>query len=450
MNQGKGIVPRLIVTLMLFLAARDSMIVVAQQEPQRILKESSAPDSIDSTELFRESHALIFGVSDYNNGLKPLPGVKNDVAAVSEVLQKQGFTIKIVMNPTQPKFAEEIRLFISQHGLKENNRLLVYYAGHGHTIESPTGAQGYLVPVDAPHPDRDEPGFINSAISFDEIQVYSRRIRSKYALFVFDSCFSGSLFDVRGNAGLPPPIASIAGLPIRQFIASGSAKQAVPDKSIFCRQFVEALNGAADIPPQDGYITGTELGYYLHRTVTTYTANAGGKPMQTPQYGKLRDPDYDKGEFIFISPGYDRSKTIANSIPAPAPSSIPRTPDVKPVSEPTRTTFPFSASSEWSDSGLRVQRNQQVEIIITFSGVRLGKLGDASPEGVMAQDDKRPLKSCPTGAAIARIGGGSELICVRSSTKFTATGDGVIQFSLNEQNLKDNFGTVLAKVIIYP
>jgi hypothetical protein len=442
-------VKSLIVTLLLFWAAGGSPMVGAQAPAQRDLKKTSAPESVKSDELFSESHALIFGVSDYNNGLKPLPGVKNDVAAVSQALHQQGFTVKIVMNPTQPKFAEEIRLFISQHGLKENNRLLVYYAGHGHTIESPTGAQGYLVPVDAPHPDRDEPGFINSAISFDEIQVYSRRIRSKYALFVFDSCFSGSLFDVRGNAGLPPPIASIAGLPIRQFIASGSAKQTVPDKSIFCRQFVEALNGAADIPPQDGYITGTELGFYLHRTVTTYTANASGKPMQTPQYGKLRDPDYDKGEFIFILPGFDRSKISANPLPAPAPAAITSSPDVKSVSEPTRTTFPFSANSEWSDSGLRVQRNQQVEITITYSGVRLGKFGDASPEGVTGQDDKRPLKSCPTGATIVRIGGASELICARRSTKFTAPQDGVLQFSLNEQNLKDNFGTVLAKVIIY-
>src|SRR5262245_26732929 len=42
---------------------------------------------------YDESHALVIGVSRYNQGWRPLPGVERDVIAVSEVFKKQGFNV---------------------------------------------------------------------------------------------------------------------------------------------------------------------------------------------------------------------------------------------------------------------------------------------------------------------------------------------------------------------
>lgn len=416
--------------------------IAQQDQQQRVLKRVKAVESVSTSELFAESHALIIGVSDYNNGLKPLPGVKRDVEAVSEVLRQHGFTVRILMNPTQPQFDQAMRDFISKYGQADQNRLLIYFAGHGHTMPTRSGTQGYIIPVNAPHPDRDEAGFKNVAISLDEIESYARKINSKHALFVFDSCFSGALFDVRSAGVAPASVVSAAAFPVRQFITSGSANQAVPDKSVFCRQFVDGLKGAADLTG-DGYITGTELGMFLYDSVTNYQKGA-----QTPQYGKIRDPDLDKGEFVFVNP----AGGVNPNPPTPKPViAEPKSAQTKsPVVPADPVTVPFLASARWVDSGMRVQRGQQVEITITYSGVNLGKFGATAPEGVLASDEKRPLNSCPTGVTLAYISEYGDPICIRRSAKFTAQRDGALIFAINESNIKDNSGTVLAKVTIFP
>jgi hypothetical protein len=434
-----------IIVAAIYLTAFSGSIAVAQQDQQqRDLKRVKAAETPGQSELFAESHALIIGVSDYNNGLKALPGVKRDVEEVSAILSQHGFTVRTLMNPTQPQFDQAMRDFISRSGQADQNRLLIYFAGHGHTLPTRSGMQGYIIPVNAPHPDRDEAGFKHVAISLDEIESYARKINSKHALFVFDSCFSGALFEVRSAGAAPASIVSVAALPVRQFITSGSANQTVPDKSVFCRQFIDGLKGAADLTG-DGYITGTELGMFLSESVTNYQKGA-----QTPQYGKIRDPDLDKGEFVFVNPaGGGQPKTISTQAPA---FSEPKSPPIEPSGQPAAptTTVPFLASVGWTDSGLRAQRGQQVEITITYSGVHLGKFGAVVPEGVPAQDEKRPLKSCPTGATLARIGESGEPICVSRSAKFAAQQDGALYFAINESNTKDNLGTILAKVTIYP
>jgi hypothetical protein len=54
------------------------------------------------------------------------------------------------------------------------------------------------------------------------------------------------------------------------------------------------MKGEADAN-EDGYITGSELGMYLESKVVNYTRSA-----QHPQYGKIRNPKLDKGDFVFV------------------------------------------------------------------------------------------------------------------------------------------------------
>ncbi|MBI4382402.1 MAG: sel1 repeat family protein, partial [Nitrospinae bacterium] len=92
---------------------------------------------------------------------------------------------------------------------------------------------------------------------------------------------------------IPENIGHKTSKPIRQFITAGSADETVPDHSVFREQFVAALEGEADTD-KDGYVTGAELGEFLHKTVVNYSRSA-----QHPQYGKIRDPRLDKGDFVF-------------------------------------------------------------------------------------------------------------------------------------------------------
>jgi len=272
--------------------------------------------------LYDKSYALLIGVSDYTGGWPKLPGVKQDIEAVRVALEKQGFQIVVVMNPTGTQLEEAYRGFIQQYGLGVQNRLLLYFAGHGHTEKQSYGEDmGYIVPADAPLPGRDRAGFVAKAMDMQQMELYARRIQSKHALFLFDSCFSGALFAL--SRAVPDSISYKTSRPVRQFITSGSADEQVPDHSVFRRQFIAALGGEADAN-RDGYVTGSELGDFIQDRVVNYSRNA-----QHPQYGKLRNPNLDKGDFVFALPrAATPSASAADNNPrtaqptAPAPARV--------------------------------------------------------------------------------------------------------------------------------
>ncbi|GEM_PF-4973175 len=243
--------------------------------------------------LYNESHALLIGVSDYKGLWPALPGVISDIASVKEVLEILGFSVETVIDPTREKLNQAFDSFVDRYGLAEGNRLLFYFAGHGYTLVPQYGGteMGFIVPRDTPNPNTDKRGFLRKAMSMQNIEVYARAIQSKHALFIFDSCFAGSIFAT--SRGIPQIIKEKTGKPVRQFIAAGRANQSVPDESIFRRQFVRAFNGDGDLN-RDGYITGSELGQFLENAVTNYS-----KGSQVPQYGKLRDAVLDQGDFVF-------------------------------------------------------------------------------------------------------------------------------------------------------
>jgi formylglycine-generating enzyme required for sulfatase activity len=246
--------------------------------------------------LYRGSYALVIGNSVYSNGWDDLAGVKSDVTAVSEALTKHGFQVETAENLNGRDFLDRVNKFINDYGFEPNNRLLIYYAGHGHTLAA-TGDDrklGYVVPVDAPNPKIDRLGFLKLAVPMDTIQSFAKRIQSKHALFLFDSCFSGKLV-TRNAITVPPVIEEKVSLAVRQFITAGAEDQPVPDESIFRRSFVTALAGEGD-SNQDGYITGTELAEYLKQEVTNASQRS-----QTPQYGKIRDVNLDRGDFVFVT-----------------------------------------------------------------------------------------------------------------------------------------------------
>jgi hypothetical protein len=242
--------------------------------------------------LYKESHALIVGVSNYTYDWPQLSGVQKDIKLVDLVLKESGFNTVILNNPSYEHLKKAIEKFIIMYGQDVDNRLLFYFAGHGHTVKLSFGEDmGYFVPTDAPHPRQDKNGFLSKGFNMELMQVYAKQIQSKHALFLFDSCFSGSFFSK--TRSVPSNISYKISQPVRQFVTSGSANELVPDQSIFREQFVYALKGEGDLD-SDGYLTGTELGEFLQKKVINYSNGT-----QHPQYGKMRNPRLDKGDFVF-------------------------------------------------------------------------------------------------------------------------------------------------------
>ncbi|MBM3226164.1 MAG: hypothetical protein FJZ47_20545, partial [Candidatus Tectomicrobia bacterium] len=258
---------------------------------------------------YSASHALVIGVSTYTGGWPNLPGVQADIRAVQEILHEQGFQVTTVLDPTKAQMDAAFETFISAYGGNKDHRLLVYFAGHGHTLRPQYGGNplGYLVPRDAPNPNHDSNDFKRLALSMQRIEEYALTIDAKHVLFLFDSCFSGSLFAL--SRAVPEHISYKTAQPVRQFITSGDEQEQVPDKSIFRQQFIAALRGEADTNG-DGYVTGTELGEFLQNRVVNYSREA-----QHPQYGKIRHPQLDKGDFVFrvAAPGTSPHASVTST-----------------------------------------------------------------------------------------------------------------------------------------
>ena len=163
-------------------------------KPVRIEAKTAQDESISY--IYEESHALIIGVSDYTNGWAKLPGVKEDVLEVQRALEKNGFAVQLLENPDKRELEVTIEDFIFDKGADPENRLLIYYAGHGHTKTLGYGGEmGYLVPADAPLPKKGRDiAFQRSVMSMQEIEVYAKNTSAKHVLFMFDSCFAGSVF----------------------------------------------------------------------------------------------------------------------------------------------------------------------------------------------------------------------------------------------------------------
>ncbi|GEM_PF-6410564 len=241
---------------------------------------------------YQGSYALVIGVSDYKSGWPDLPGVNKDIEEVKSALVRMGFLVTVVNNPAKADLEDAFDNFISRYGLEEGNRLLIYFAGHGHTQTLSYGGQmGYLVPIDAPNPEMDLNGFLAKGMDMQQIEVYAKRIQARHALFLFDSCFSGTFFSL--SRAIPQSVQYKVKLPVRQFITSGSAGEQVSDDSVFRKMFVSALQGEGDLN-RDSYLTGAELGEFLKNKVIDYTRGS-----QHPQYGTIRDPNLDKGDFVF-------------------------------------------------------------------------------------------------------------------------------------------------------
>lgn len=280
----------MLATLTVLVAARPG--TAAAQGPQRTFAvELAVPGQAQPQRLYAQSHALVIGASNYTNGWSRLPGVRDDVTAVKSLLEGHGFQVRTLLDPSYQQLDSTLREFIVERGHRPDDRLVIYFAGHGHTLTTSAGNRlGYIVPVDAPRPtDR---GFRARAYSMESVEALARQIESRHVLFLFDSCFSGTIF--RTRSGVPDSISARTAEPVRQFITAGDENQLVPDQSIFRRQLEEGLGrGEADLN-RDGYITGSELGMFLEDTVTNYT-----RRTQTPRYGKIRDANLDKGDFVF-------------------------------------------------------------------------------------------------------------------------------------------------------
>jgi len=255
----------------------------------RASEKQGAPVSKE-VQLYNASYALVIGIDNYTAGFPILSGAIKDAKIVADELRSRGFDVTYKTDLDSRELKQAFDHFFIYKGENPNARLFVWFAGHGHTI----GGEGFLVPADAPIPEK-KAAFKIKSLSMRRFGEYVRQAESKHVFAVFDSCFSGTIFTTQRSTP-PSAITRATTLPVRQFLSSGDADQQVSDDGMFRKLFIRAINGEEKADANDdGYLTASELGMFLTDRMINLT-----KTAQSPRYGKLRDPDYDRGDFVFL------------------------------------------------------------------------------------------------------------------------------------------------------
>ena len=275
-----------------FASWKDGQFVVAGDRP--------APQPPAPGELYRESHALVIGINGYTAWPKLSHAVRDAQAMREALITRFGFRPDNVtlLTDAQASRANILKALNERFGdpkrVKRDDRVFVFFAGHGSTRRLPSGREiGYIVPVDAGLNDLQ-----TDAIAMPQLQEVAEAITAKHALFIIDACYSGLGLTRAGSAAADSNFARTNARRIgRQMMTAGGADQQVADDgpgghSVFTWTLLQALHGKADLNG-DGLITATELAAYVAPAVAAIA-------RQTPAFGSL--PGSEGGEFVFELP----------------------------------------------------------------------------------------------------------------------------------------------------
>ncbi|MEQ1658471.1 MAG: polysaccharide deacetylase family protein [Hylemonella sp.] len=245
---------------------------------------------------YGSSWAIVIGIDDYAKWPKLQYAVRDARAVRETLIQKFGFAPDQVVTlengeATRARILAAFHDKLAHGGMKKNDRLFVFFAGHGATRHLSSGRDlGYVIPVDS-----DPNQIATDAIPMTELQNIAESVTAKHALFVMDACYSGlGLTRGAGSGNFLRDNNKRIG---RQMLTAGGADQLVADggpngHSVFTWTLLQGLSGKGDLNG-DGIITATELAAYVAPAVSSVSA-------QTPAFGSL--PGSEGGDFVFELP----------------------------------------------------------------------------------------------------------------------------------------------------
>jgi hypothetical protein len=203
--------------------------------------------------------------------------------------------------------------------LNEDDRLVVFYAGHGGARERRRRQRradksiktGYLVPVDA----ESSSGKVVTWIDLDDLLRRIAALPPRHILVILDACYSGiALSPVHkwrsAAAADVAPLATLQARYSRRIITSALDDQLALDSgpvdghSLFTGCLIEGLRGGA--PRVGGATTGSALGLWLQGRVSSYPGS-----RQTPDVGAFEGDD--RGELVI--PMLDQRAATSLALP---------------------------------------------------------------------------------------------------------------------------------------
>ncbi len=245
---------------------------------------------------YGQSHALIIGIDDYEYAPR-LGHARNDAQALARVLQqrfeftKENVTILTDADATRREILGVFMKYAQGGNVGKEDRIVVFFAGHGHTVPGRRGETGFLLPVDG------DPSDLSTLIRWDDLTRNADLISAKHMFFVMDACYGGlALTRNPVSTGSMRFLRDMLRRFSRQVLTAGKADEAVADAngprsghSLFTGHLLDALEGGAKT---EEAITASGVMAYVYQKVARDQYS-----QQTPHYGFL-DGD---GDFVFAA-----------------------------------------------------------------------------------------------------------------------------------------------------
>lgn len=252
---------------------------------------------------YSASHALLIGINNYRHA-SPLAYARQDAQTVADVLiarhgfPKEQLTLLLDEEATRAKILSAF-LRYSDSAVSADDRIVVFFAGHGYTRPSQRGDTGYLVPADGTLED------LSTLIRWDELTRNADLIIAKHLLFIMDACYGGLALQRAPAPGSMRFLKDMLQRYGRQVLTAGKGNEVVadsggprPDHSIFTGHLLDALEGKA---AQDGIVTATALMTYVYNHVAN-----DQRSRQTPHFGFF-DGD---GDLVLSAPELHRLASV--------------------------------------------------------------------------------------------------------------------------------------------
>jgi hypothetical protein len=264
------------------------------------------------------AHALVVGISQYQQ-VRPLPPqVLNDAADIAALLQDErragypAFQVRLLPEAEATRAGLLEALEALARAADEDSAVFIYISAHGGRLARGPHAGEYLLPIDTDA--SSETAFTRTALSGQELGAALRAIPARRKLVIFDCCHAAGVVKSQEGlalkSGLPGSYyhALVAGEGMVVLASCGSEELSVvmpgDRNSLFTKHLLEGLSGA--VPAKEGMVKVFDLFEYTQRRVVD--ANPRQNPVfQTPGL---------KGNFaVALHPGGEATKALKASGP---------------------------------------------------------------------------------------------------------------------------------------
>lgn len=247
----------------------------------------------------------VIGINDYEHWPKLKNAVEDAIGIQKLFVEKFGFIAPFDAMINNVATKENIISLIDdqlRYALNEDDSLILFFAGHGHTRIDKIGKKeietGFIIPVEARRMHASKEHW-SDYVEIDPLLKSAGKLPARHILVILDSCHSGlalgeAMIVFRDAVRYENDLSSRVS---RKIITSARREQLALDSgpieghSLFTGTLIDSMNwGKADLDGND-LVTSSELGLFVQSTV-----GQASESKQTPDFGSFYHDD--RGEMV--------------------------------------------------------------------------------------------------------------------------------------------------------